>query len=112
MTYYSLLALVAATLGAADDFMPYVYFENQEFLANGSNLARMSWSEIEAASQHPAHVDVATFSGLDWTKPYPGSSVDGFEVHLRIANDIPWPDSFAKNQSTEVTALTFVYLPP
>ncbi|KAL3301791.1 hypothetical protein RB213_004930 [Colletotrichum asianum] len=107
MTYYSLLALLAATLVAADDFMPYVYFENQEFLANGSNLARMSWSEIDAAFQHPAHADVATFSGLDWTKPYPGSSVDGFEAHLRIANDVPWPDSFAKNQSTEVTALTF-----
>ncbi|KAJ3960375.1 hypothetical protein N0V92_002981 [Colletotrichum tropicale] len=95
------------SLAAADDSMTYIFFENQEFLANGSNVARISWSEIEGAFQHPDQADLATFGGLDWTKPYPGSSVDGFEAHLRIANDVPWPDSVGKNLTTEVTALTF-----
>ncbi|KAJ0340031.1 hypothetical protein COL26b_012722 [Colletotrichum chrysophilum] len=87
--------------------MTYIFFENQEFLANGSNVARISWSDIEGAFQHPDQADLATFGGLDWTKPYPGSSVDGFEAHLRIANDVPWPDSVGKNLTTKVTALTF-----
>lgn len=107
MTLYTLLAVLAASLVVADDFMPYIYFENQEFLANGSNVARISWKEVEAAFRNPDHADSATFGGLDWTKPYPGSFVEGFEAHLRIANDVRWPESIAKNQSTEVTALTF-----
>ncbi|KAF6812662.1 hypothetical protein CPLU01_14853 [Colletotrichum plurivorum] len=56
---------------------------------------------------HTAHVDVASYEGSDWTKPYPGTAVQGFQAHLRIANDVPWPADFATNQTTEVTALTF-----
>ncbi|KAK2038863.1 hypothetical protein LZ31DRAFT_477881, partial [Colletotrichum somersetense] len=72
-----------------------------------SNLATISWTEVEAALEHPVHTDVARYGGLDWTKPYPGSTVDGFEAHLRIANDVPWPAKIAANTTTEVTALTF-----
>ncbi|OBR08030.1 Alpha-glucanase [Colletotrichum higginsianum IMI 349063] len=100
-------ALLAPTIAIAEDSMSYIFYDNQEFLVNNSNLARISWTEVEAAFNHPAHVDVASYGGLDWTKPYPGSPVDGFQAHLRIANDVPWPASFASNETTEVTALTF-----
>ncbi|KAF6803168.1 hypothetical protein CSOJ01_11083 [Colletotrichum sojae] len=100
-------SLVAPTLAFAQDSMSYIYYDNQEFLANSSNLAKISWTEVEAAFQHTAHVDVASYKGSDLTKPYPGTAVQGSQAHLRIANDVPWPADFATNQTTEATALTF-----
>ncbi|KAL0938162.1 uncharacterized protein CTRU02_207893 [Colletotrichum truncatum] len=107
MSHYSLLAALAAVLAGANEFTPYIYFENQEFLANKSNAARISWPDVEAAFQHPSTSDVSSYGGFDWTKPYPGSPIEGFQAHLRIAHDVPWPESVAKYRSTEVTALTF-----
>ncbi|KZL74221.1 hypothetical protein CT0861_01766 [Colletotrichum tofieldiae] len=107
MSCFLLWALLAPALAITEDSMSYIYYDNQEFLVSMPNLAKISWTEVEAAFDRPAHVDVASYGGLDWTKPYPGSPVDGFQAHLRIANDVPWPASFATNETTEVTALTF-----
>ncbi|KAK2027314.1 hypothetical protein LX32DRAFT_564557 [Colletotrichum zoysiae] len=102
--FWTFLAPVHAV---ADDLMSYIYYDNREFLVDGSNLAKISWTEVEAALEHPVHTDVARYGGVDWTKPYPGSTIDGFEAHLRIANDVPWSAGLAVNTMTEVTALTF-----
>lgn len=91
----------------ADDELSYIYYDNQEFLANASNVLKISWAEVKGAFEHPDHEDTATYAGFDWTQPFPGSLIDGFKAHLRIANDVPWPETAALNQSTEVSALTF-----
>ncbi|KAK1972909.1 hypothetical protein LY78DRAFT_675806 [Colletotrichum sublineola] len=91
----------------ADEELSYIYYDNQEFLANASNVLKISWPEVKGALEHPDHEDTATYTGFDWTQPFPGSSIDGFKIHLRIANDVPWPETAAHNQSTEVSALTF-----
>lgn len=87
--------------------MSGVYLDNTEWLADYTNLIAMSWADIETAFEEPDHSDVAPFAGLDWTIPFPGSKVEGFKAHLRIANDVPVPDSpQAHNQTTVVSAVT------
>lgn len=64
----------------------YIYFDNIQYIANASNVVPMFMSILEAAFASPNRSDIANFTGLDWTKPYPGRSLSGFTVHLRIAD--------------------------
>ncbi|TDZ17901.1 hypothetical protein Cob_v009249 [Colletotrichum orbiculare MAFF 240422] len=101
--------LWSATAQAADgEPVSAVFLDNGEWLADYSNVIAMSWADIEAAFEKPDHSDIAPFTGVDWTKPFPGSSIDGFRAHLRIAHDVPVPDSAeAHNQTTVVSAVSF-----
>lgn len=87
--------------------MTYMFYEKTEFLSNSSNVVKIAWADVQSAFKHPDHADVATHAGIDWTKPFPGSTIDGFQTHLRIANDVPFPESTVHDQFTEVTAITY-----
>ncbi|KAJ3948653.1 hypothetical protein N0V92_013122 [Colletotrichum tropicale] len=88
--------------------MSAVYLDNNEWLADYSNVIAMSWADIKTAFEKPDHSEISPFTGFDWTKPFPGSKIDGFKAHLRIANDVPIPDSpQAHNQTTVVSAVSF-----
>ncbi|KAJ4398158.1 hypothetical protein N0V85_006355 [Neurospora sp. IMI 360204] len=65
----------------------YIYFDNTQYLAASSNVVPMSWSTLQAAFASPNRSDIASWTGLDWTKPYPGSPLSGFTTHLRIADE-------------------------
>lgn len=86
----------------------YIYLDNAEYLVESSNLIKMSWSALEAAFASPNRSDIATFTGLDWTKPYPGTPVSGFTAHLRIADEVRFPPAVTEeNVVTNVAALNF-----
>lgn len=86
----------------------YIYFDNIPYLANASNVVGMSWPALKAAFASPNQTDTANYAGLDWTKPYPGSTLSGFSAHLRIADDVPFPsDVTTEAVLTNVAALTF-----
>ncbi|EGO57222.1 hypothetical protein NEUTE1DRAFT_121728 [Neurospora tetrasperma FGSC 2508] len=86
----------------------YIYFDNTQYLAASSNVVPMSWSTLEAAFASPNRSDIASFTGLDWTKPYPGSPLPGFTAHLRIADEVRFPPAVTdENVSTNVAALNF-----
>ncbi|KAH7631548.1 hypothetical protein B0T09DRAFT_303063 [Sordaria sp. MPI-SDFR-AT-0083] len=79
------------TKAAKDPDTRYIYFDNIPYIANASNIIPMSWSAVEAGFANPIREDITNFTGLDWTKPYPGSPVPGFTTHLRIADHLPFP---------------------
>ena len=111
---FCLFTALAGSVGVGADNAntSYIALDNVEWLAASSNIIEMSWPVIQAAFQHPNRTDNASFSGRDWSKPYPGSKLDGFGVHLRIANDVPIPDGPAgKNLTTAVSAITY-NIPP
>ncbi|KAJ4399153.1 hypothetical protein N0V85_006103 [Neurospora sp. IMI 360204] len=86
----------------------YIYFDNTEYLVESSNVVQMSWSALEAAFASPNRSDIASFTGLDWTKPYPGSPLSGFTAHLRIADEVRFPPAVTEeNVRTNVAALNF-----
>lgn len=86
----------------------YIYFDNAEYLVEASNVVKMSWPTLEAAFASPNRSDIASFTGLDWTKPYPGSPLSGFTAHLRIADEVRFPPAVtAENVTTNVAALNF-----
>jgi hypothetical protein len=86
----------------------YIYFDNIKYLADASNLVQMSWPTLEAAFASPNRSDSASFSGLDWTKPYPGNAISGFTTHLRIADDVRFPPAVTtEDVTTNVAALSF-----
>jgi hypothetical protein len=94
------------TASASDS--SYIYFDNIQYLANASNVVQMSWSTLGAAFASPNLSDSAGFSGLDWTKPFPGSAISGFTTHLRIADDVPFPPAVTtENVVTNVAAISF-----
>lgn len=86
----------------------YIYFDNIPYLANASNVIPMSWSTLEAAFADPIREDIATYTGLDWTKPYPGSPLPGFTTHVRIADHVRFPPAVTEeNAVIDVAALSY-----
>ncbi|KAK3386245.1 hypothetical protein B0T20DRAFT_457738 [Sordaria brevicollis] len=87
------LTSAAAAAAVTDPDLTRIYFDNVPYLANASNVIPMSWTALQAGFADPIREDVANFTGLDWTKPYPGSPAPGFTYHLRIADHLPLPAS-------------------
>ncbi|KAK2052670.1 hypothetical protein LY76DRAFT_323238 [Colletotrichum caudatum] len=68
----------------ADDDLSHLLRQPRAFiLVNASNGLKISRPAVQGAFEHPDHEDMATYTGLDWTQPFPGSTIDGFKVHLR-----------------------------
>ncbi|KAK1445739.1 hypothetical protein CMEL01_09982 [Colletotrichum melonis] len=102
-----LLAFLTIRVARADD-VSYIYLENVAYLANSSNVVEMSWSVLKSAFLSPSRSDVATYSGFDWTKPYPGVPLPGFSAHLRIADDLSFPSSVTTEKvKTNVAAISY-----
>jgi len=98
----------ASTINANTQPFSLIYTDNQEYLADfGGNVNNISFPLLQQATLRPNATDNTTFTGYDWTAPYPGKAVAGHSVHLRTAYDIPLPDSVVWNASTTVTSLTF-----
>ncbi|OIW32666.1 hypothetical protein CONLIGDRAFT_660508 [Coniochaeta ligniaria NRRL 30616] len=111
LLHLSAVLHISKSLVRAED-SSYIYFDNIPYLANASNVVSMSWPDLKAAFTSPNKSDIASFEGFDWTKPYPGRAVSSFSAHLRIADEVPFPDTVTtENVFTDVTALTFV-IPP
>lgn len=88
--------------------LSYVYFDNVKYVANASNVIQMSWPILDTAFTSPNLSDSAGFSGLDWTKPFPGDTISGYTTHLQIAYDVPFPPAITtENVTTDVAAVTF-----
>jgi hypothetical protein len=85
----------------------YIYLDNTEYIANASNVVQASWTDLAVAFQTPNETNSAAYSGFDWTKPFPGTALDGFGAHLRIVDDIPFPNTTVYDQHTEVAAITY-----
>ncbi|KAF2664290.1 hypothetical protein BT63DRAFT_460595 [Microthyrium microscopicum] len=104
------LFLQASTLRttiAQDNLLAPLYIDNVEFLAASSNLANVSFPILQTALKSPNATNESFFTGYDWTKPFPGSAIDGHGAHLRVAFDIPIPDNILENATTAVSSLTF-----
>lgn len=71
------------------------------------NRAFVSYSSIQEALVNPDRRDSASFSGLGWTKPFPGVSINRFAAHLRVAYDVEIPESSMPNVATQVFAITY-----
>ncbi|KAK4184081.1 hypothetical protein QBC35DRAFT_506676 [Podospora australis] len=108
-------ALASTAVAQAGDSVKntsVIYLDNIHWLADYNNLVKMSWPAIEAAFAQPNFTDSASFSGRDWTKPYPGTPINGFGSHLSIAFDVPMPDQDEfGNETTTVSAITY-NIPP
>ncbi|KAK7697353.1 hypothetical protein SLS64_013651 [Diaporthe eres] len=104
-----LFTLVNALLarGEAGQSVAYMYLDDVEYMAASSNVVPMSLSTLEDAFVQTKPSDSSGFSGYDWTQPFPGEAIDGFDARLRIAYDVPVPDSVVQNSTSTVTALTF-----
>lgn len=104
-----LFTLVSALLarGEPGQSVAYMYLDDVEYMAASSNVVPMSLSTLEEAFVQTKPSDSSGFSGYDWTQPFPGEAIDGFDAHLRIAYDVPVPDSVVQNSTSTVTALTF-----
>ncbi|GJC87011.1 hypothetical protein ColLi_09849 [Colletotrichum liriopes] len=90
-----------------NDGMSWIYYDNIQYISNASNVVKIAWADVQPAFEKPAHTDTATYTGVDWTKPFPGESIDGFQAHLRIANDVPFPESVEHGVFTELAAITY-----
>ncbi|KAH8664682.1 hypothetical protein BX600DRAFT_437216 [Xylariales sp. PMI_506] len=91
----------------ATDATSNIYLDNGDYIANASNVVQISWPALEAGFSSPNETDSASFDGFDWTKPYPGTPLAGFAAHLRIADDVAWPDTVGDNQTTAASAITY-----
>lgn len=88
----------------------YIHFDSIEYIANASNTIPMSWSALKTAFADPVSEDIATYTALDWTKPYPGSPLPGFTAHLRVTDRVPFPPAVAEKldgSGTEVAAINY-----
>ncbi|KAK2033986.1 hypothetical protein LX32DRAFT_660138 [Colletotrichum zoysiae] len=91
----------------------YIHFDNSPYLANASNVVEFSWPSLKAALASPNRSDVASYNGFDWTQPYPGTPLSGFSTHLRIADDLAFPDSVTtENVRTNVASISYGIPPP
>lgn len=86
---------------------PPIYIDNAVFLANASNIVKVSLPVLQAGLQQPNPSDSATVDGFDWTRPFPGETISGHEAHLRVAYDVPIPEDVVENSTTAVTSLAF-----
>lgn len=102
-----LFTLVTATKAESDQTLAYMYLDNVEYMAASNNIVPMSLSTLEEAFTQTKPSDSSGFSGYDWTQPFPGEVITGFDAHLRIAYDVPVPESVVQNSTSTVTALTF-----
>ncbi|KAL1856435.1 hypothetical protein Daus18300_010702 [Diaporthe australafricana] len=89
------------------DTTSYIFYDNIDWLSNTSNITPLSYSSMQKSFANPSRRDSAQFSGLDWTKPFPGEPIDGFGAHLRVAHDVEVPESVMPNVTTQVSAITY-----
>ncbi|KAJ5773845.1 hypothetical protein N7457_008741 [Penicillium paradoxum] len=116
MFQYSSASLVALLLTSlctnpaearVNTTMSPIYIDNDEYFMNGSNIGSVAFSDIQAAFKSPNLTDEVTFSGYDWTKPFPGSAISGFKTHLRVAYDVPISGDVVEDATTALTSLTY-----
>ncbi|KAK2017154.1 hypothetical protein LZ32DRAFT_551605 [Colletotrichum eremochloae] len=97
---------VASAVGVQET--SYIYFDNTPYLANASNVVEVSWPSLQAAFSSPNRSDLADYRGFDWTQPYPGTTLPGFSAHLRIADELAFPNSVTtENVRTNVAAISY-----
>lgn len=84
-----------------------VYEDNVEYVANGSNIITMSLPLLQTRLGAPNATDTADISGFDWTKPYPGSAIQGHVANLRVAYDVAAPEEVVQDSTSTITSLTY-----
>jgi hypothetical protein len=83
--------------------MSPVYLDFVTEFVKSNNFIDLPFDNITKAFQTPATVNVSTSVGVDWTVPYPGTSLDGFQTHLTVALDVPVPETLAQNATTALS---------
>ncbi|WQF84962.1 hypothetical protein CDEST_09976 [Colletotrichum destructivum] len=71
-----------------NDGMSWIYYDNIEYLPNTSNAFKMGWADVQPAFKKPTHTGHGN-------------------AHLRIANNIPFPESVDHGVFTELAAITY-----
>ncbi|OQE16158.1 hypothetical protein PENSTE_c025G09779 [Penicillium steckii] len=107
LIWLSVIVLVsqfAATKATA--FSPF-YLDNEEYFMNASEVILIPYDDVQNAFKNPVAVNSQRLSGVDWTRPYPGSPIDGYTAYLEIAHELRFSDSIAENSSTVLSSLTF-----
>ncbi|KAI7786227.1 hypothetical protein LA080_004612 [Diaporthe eres] len=74
---------LAAAQAIQGDISSCIFHDNIEWLSNKSSIVPVSYPSIQEAFASPERRDSASFSGLDWTKPFPGVSINEIGAHLR-----------------------------
>lgn len=82
-----------------------IFVNNTEFLVERSNIIRIPYDTSEWTS--PASIYTTTFSGYDWTKPFPGVAIAGHTAHLYVRHDIPIPETIVQNSIMSISSLSF-----
>ncbi|GKT61943.1 hypothetical protein ColTof3_09282 [Colletotrichum tofieldiae] len=86
----------------------YIYLDNTPYVASVSNVVEFSWPTLRDAFKSQNRSDVASYSGFDWTKPYPGTPLSGFSAHLRIADELAFPSSVTtEDVKTNVASISY-----
>ena len=96
-------------LGQCKDYsnLSPVYKDNVEAIANVSNIIYLEWDQLKKALSEPASANKSSIGGFDWTKPFPGESIEGHSMHLTVAHDVPVPEDMVEDATSSVTSLTF-----
>lgn len=75
---------------------------------NGSNIVDFNYANITHGFQSSVSSNVTTYTGHDWTKPYPGAPVDGFTVRLNVSSEVyANASAVGGDLSTVLSSLTF-----
>ncbi|EGR47994.1 uncharacterized protein TRIREDRAFT_108348 [Trichoderma reesei QM6a] len=85
-----------------------VFLNNGEFFMEQSNVIQMNWPNVSDAFTKPVAMASASFSGWDWTRPWPGGDVvDGHSVHLTVAPEVLTDPAVVVDATTVLSSLTF-----
>src|ERR1700753_2749497 len=94
------VAVAVSTVRAQNDVFSPIYVNNIEFLVDSSNVVNISFPALQTALKKPNSTNETSFAGYDWTKPFPSSKIDGHGAHLRVAYDVPIPETVVQNSTT------------
>ncbi|KAK1239407.1 hypothetical protein MKX07_008895 [Trichoderma sp. CBMAI-0711] len=84
------------------------FLDNGEFFMDQGNVIQMNWPNVSDAFTKPVAMASASFSGWDWTRPWPGGDVvDGHSVHLIVAPEVLTDPAVVVDATTVLSSLTF-----
>ncbi|KAH9210832.1 hypothetical protein DL95DRAFT_465442 [Leptodontidium sp. 2 PMI_412] len=78
---------------------PY-YLTDGPFFMNGSNIISGIWNNVSNAFSKPVATHSTPVTGYDWTKPFPGTALSGYNVNLTISQEMHIPEDVVEDATT------------
>ncbi|KAH9203510.1 hypothetical protein DL95DRAFT_418984 [Leptodontidium sp. 2 PMI_412] len=85
---------------------PY-YLTDGQFFMNGSNIISGNWNNISNTFLTPVATHSTPITGYDWTKPFLGSALSGYNVNLTISQEMHISEDIVEDATTVLSSLTF-----